>query len=179
MVLAGGVWLEPMLAMLCLSVPVKTLTNQLIVLERMPPVMRSVVTIANGLLSLKQFANGTTLIGGGWQGRGDRDTNQSTLDPPNLLGNARLAAYAVPALSAGRIVRAWTGFEAETADALPMLGEVPGVAGAFVIGSAHSGYTSGPYLGRLLADLILEREPELPVFPIDRLLKSQGEDLMA
>ena len=179
LVLAGGVWLEPMLAMLGVEVRVKTLINQLIVLERMRPVMRSVVTIANGLLSLKQFANGTTLIGGGWQGRGNRETGESGLDPENLTGNAQLAAYAIPALTESRIVRAWTGFEAETADALPMLGHIPSIDGAFVIGSAHSGYTSGPYLGKLLSDLILEREPKLPAFPIDRLLQSQGEDLLA
>jgi sarcosine oxidase subunit beta len=35
----------------------------------------------------------------------------------------------------------------------------------------HSGYTSGPYLAGLLAERILGRQPELPLFPIDRLLK--------
>ena len=178
-VFAGGVWLEPQLAMLGIDVPIKTLINQLIVLERMRPVMRSVVTIANGLLSLKQFANGTTLIGGGWQGRGDRGTGENALNPENLIGNARLAAYAIPRLAAGRIVRAWTGFEAETADSLPILGAVPDIEGAFAIGSAHSGYTSGPYLGRMMADLILERQPDLPIFPIDRLLSPQPMGLPA
>lgn len=179
LVLAGGVWLEPLLAQLDVHIPIKTLINQLIVLERLPPVMRSVVTIANGLLSLKQFANGSVVIGGGWQGRGDRVSGQTTLTPENLVGNARLAAYAVPALSQGRILRAWAGFEAETADALPMLGPVPGIQDAYVIGSVHSGYTSGPYMGKLLADLILEREPEMPLFEIDRLLEPQQAGLPA
>jgi glycine/D-amino acid oxidase-like deaminating enzyme len=72
LVMAGGVWLEPLLAMLGIHIPVKTLVNQLVVTERMPPVMKSVLSIANGLLSMKQFANGSVLIGGGWQGIGDR-----------------------------------------------------------------------------------------------------------
>jgi len=170
LILAGGVWLEPMLRWLGIALAIKVLVNQLAVTERLPPVMRTVVTIATGLLSLKQFANGTVLVGGGWQGKGDREHGTGTLIPENLLGNLRLAAFAIPALRAGRLVRAWLGLEAETADAMPAIGPMPGIPGAFVIGSVHSGYTSGPYMGRLLADQILGRPPEQPLFPIDRLL---------
>ena len=41
---------------------------------------------------------------------------------------------------------------------------------AFVIGSVHSGYTCGPYMARLLAQLILGQEPEMPLFDPARLL---------
>lgn len=174
-VLAGGVWLEPMLRWLGVELTVRVLVNQLAVTERLPAVMRTVVTVASGLLSLKQFANGTVLVGGGWQGRGDREHETGTLIPENLLGNLRLAAFAVPALRAGRLVRAWLGLEAETADAMPAIGPVPGIPGAFVIGGVHSGYTSGPYMGRLLADQILGRTLERPLFPIDRLLAPARE----
>ena len=170
LVLAGGVWLEPMLGWLGLSVPIKTLVNQLAVTERLQPAMRTVVTIANGLLSLKQFANGSVVIGGGWQGRGDRDRGALDIVPESLVGNVRLAAWTIPALRQGRIARAWVGLEAETADAMPIAGAIPGIPDAFAIGSIHSGYTSGPYLGRLLADSILGRTPARPLFPLDRLL---------
>jgi glycine/D-amino acid oxidase-like deaminating enzyme len=170
LVLAGGVWLERMLGWLGVDIPIKTLINQLVVTERLRPVMRSVLSIANGLLSLKQFANGTVLIGGGWQGSGDRERHTSDIIPDHMLGNVRLARYVIPALAETRIVRAWLGFEAETADAMPLLGEVPGIADAYVIGSVHSGYTSGPYMGKLLAQRILGHEPELPLFDPARLL---------
>ncbi len=170
LVLAGGVWLEPMLAWLGIRLPIKVLVNQLAVTERMRPVMRTVVTVANGLLSLKQFPNGTVVVGGGWQGIGDRERGGVEVVPERLIGNLRLAAWAIPALRDGRLVRTWLGLEAETDDAMPVLGPVPGVQDAYAIGSAHSGYTSGPYMGRLLADVILGREPELPLFPMDRLL---------
>ena len=172
-VLAGGVWLEEMFGWLGLSIPIKTLANQLIVTERLPPVMRTVLSIANGLLSLKQFANGTVLIGGGWQGKADRTTRETEIIPDNMLGNARLARYVIPALAETRIVRAWVGFEAETADAMPVIGPVPGIENAFVIGSVHSGYTSGPYMGKLLAQRILGQEPELPLFDPQRLLDTK------
>ena len=179
LVLAGGVWLEPLLAMLGVTLPVKTLINQLVVLERMPTVMQTVITVANGLLSLKQFRNGTVLVGGGWQGQGDRSTGETAIIPENLIGNIQLAAHAVPALRRGRIVRSWLGFEAETADAMPIVGEIPGIADAYVIGSVHSGYTSAPYMGRLLADRILSREPAMPLFPMDRLLTEKPEGVHA
>jgi glycine/D-amino acid oxidase-like deaminating enzyme len=170
LILAGGVWLESMLGWLGLDVPIKVLVNQLAVTERLRPAMRTVVTVANGLLSLKQFPNGTVVVGGGWQGIGDRERGGVEVVPERLIGNLRLAAWAVPALRRGRLVRAWLGLEAETADAMPILGAVPGVPDAYAIGSVHSGYTSGPYMGRLLADLISGREPALPIFPLDRLL---------
>ncbi|MDM0058767.1 NAD(P)/FAD-dependent oxidoreductase [Variovorax fucosicus] len=169
-VLAGGVWIEDMLAWLGVRIPIKVLVNQLIVTERIRPVMRTVLSVANGLLSLKQFANGTVLIGGGWQGEGDRMRGGVEARPQNLVGNMRLAAYAVPALAEARVARIWLGLEAETADAMPIIGDVPGVRDAYVVGSAHSGYTSGPFMGRILAQHILGQIPDLPLFEPARLL---------
>jgi hypothetical protein len=147
-VLAGGVWLEDMAAWLGMTLPIKVLVNQLVVTERMAPVMRTVLGVASGLLSLKQYANGTVLIGGGWQGIGDRARGGLAVRPENFLGNVRLAAHTVPALREARVVRSWLGLEAETADALPAIGPIPGVDDAWIIGSVHSGYTSGPYMGK-------------------------------
>jgi glycine/D-amino acid oxidase-like deaminating enzyme len=169
-VLAGGVWLGEMLAWLGVGIVVKCLVNQLIVTERLRPVMRSVLSVASGLLSLKQFANGTVLIGGGWQGLGDTARGGVEAVPDNLIGNLRLARWTIPALAESRIARIWLGLEAETADAMPLLGQVPGVPGAYVIGSAHSGYTSGPYLGKLLSDYMLGHEPAHPLFDPARLV---------
>ena len=172
-VIAGGVWIEEMMRWLGIDLPIKTLVNQLAVTERIPVAMRTVVGIANGLLSLKQYPHGTVVIGGGWQGLGSREGGTCALLPERLIGNIRLACHAIPVLKEARLARAWTGFEAETRDALPAVGPIPGIDNAYVIGSIHSGYTSGPYLAKLLADQILGREPDLPLFPIDRLLKPE------
>ena len=171
-ILAGGVWLETMLAWLGLHAAVKCLINQLVVTERMRRVMRSVVGIASGLLSLKQFENGTVLIGGGWQGIGDPVRGGVEAIPDNLVGNIQLARHAIPALGETRVVRIWLGLESETADAMPMIGALPGLEEAYVIGCVHSGYTSAPYLGRLLADRVLGSEPEMPLFDPARLIQA-------
>ena len=69
--------------------------------ERMPPLFRLVVGAATGLLTLKQAANGTVLIGGGWQGRGDPETGPREILPANLIGNLRLAGSCGPGAAAG------------------------------------------------------------------------------
>lgn len=175
LVIAGGVWIEPMLAWLGVHLPIKVLINQLSVTERVAPVMRTQVGIASGLLSLKQYPHGTVVIGGGWQGKGDRASGHGEIVTDSVVGNIRLACHAIPALKTARLARSWTGFEAETADALPAVGPIPGFADAYVCGSVHSGYTSGIFIGRLLADRLLGFEPELPLFPIDRLLTANHE----
>jgi glycine/D-amino acid oxidase-like deaminating enzyme len=166
-VLAGGVWLEAMAAWFGVKLPIKTLINQLGVTERLAPVMRTVIGIASGLLSLKQYPHGTVVIGGGWQGLGDRETGATALVAENLIGNVRLACHTIPALARSRIARAWAGFEAETVDALPAVGVLPGVADVHVIGSIHSGYTSGPYIAKLLAEQMLGHVPRHSLAPFD------------
>ena len=169
-VLAGGVWLEEMLSWLNVGIPIKCLINQLIITERMPSIMKTVISIANGLLSLKQFDNGTVLIGGGWQGLGDKERGGVEAIPENLRGNIRLACHTIPELQFGRIVRVWLGLEAETADALPIIGNLPGISNAYVIGSVHSGYTSGPYMGWILSQFIMGQETDMPLFHPSRLI---------
>jgi sarcosine oxidase subunit beta len=170
LVLAGGAWLGEMMGWLGLRLTIRTLINQLVVTDRMRPVMRTVLGVASGLLSLKQFANGTVLIGGGWQGIGDRERGALAVRAENLQGNVRLSAHAIPALREARLVRAWLGVDAETADGLPAVGAVPGVPDAWVIGAVRSGYACGPYMSKLLAQAVLGERPELPLFPIERLL---------
>ncbi len=170
LVLAAGVWTEAMLAWLGVRLPLAARVDQLAVTERTGPLVRTVLGVASGLLTLVQHGDGTVVIGGGWQGLGDRERGGHTVHPDRLVGNLRLACHAVPALRGARLARAWAGLEAETADGLPAVGELPGHPEAFVCAAVPSGYASGPYVARLLADRILGREPERPLFPPGRLV---------
>jgi sarcosine oxidase subunit beta len=169
-VLAGGAWLEQMAAWLGFSLPVQFKVNQMIVTERAPPVIRTVLGVQNGLLTLKQASNGTIVIGGGWQGHGDLVNGAYQVEPEALVRNLQLARYVVPAVGALRVARVWLGLEALLPDYLPALGAVPGTTNAFVIGCCRGGWAIGPCLGALLADLMLGREPELPLFDPGRTI---------
>ena len=161
LLLAAGGWLKGALAMLGLDLPVRARINTVSVTERGPRLVSTVIGHATGLLTLKQKANGTVLIGGGWQGRADGD--RGAVDADSLVPNLALAAHTVPGLGALRVVRSWTGYEANVPDFYPLAGALP-IPGAYVLGCVRGGYTIGPYLGELMGDLILGRTPERPLF---------------
>ena len=154
-VFAGGAWLVPMARWLGFDLPLGCYVNQLIVTERMAPFLGSTIGAARRRLTCKQAANGSVLIGGGWQGEGDPQRGPVGLIPKNLRGNMRLARHCVPALAGARAIRAWLGLQDKSPDGLPVIGPLPGMENAFIIGCGHSGFTMGPYVARLLADVIL------------------------
>ncbi len=172
LILAGGVWLNDALRHLGLEFPVNCRINQIAVTERTRPLLRSVLGVATGLLTLKQSANGSVLIGGGWQGIGDPERGGVEIIPENLIGNLRLAHYAVPGLAETRVVRTWLGLEANVPDFMPLVGALPGIDDAFVIGCVRGGFTIGPFMGQLLAQRILGNEPEMPLFDPGRVLST-------
>jgi glycine/D-amino acid oxidase-like deaminating enzyme len=61
-------------------------------------------------------------------------------------------------------VRTWLGLEAHVPDMMPLVGAIPGIDEAYVIGAVRGGYTIGPFMGRLLGQRILGQEPEMPIF---------------
>ncbi len=165
LVLAGGAWLKQAGALLGISLPIIVRANIVSVTERMPPLLRGVVLHTYGRLTLKQKPNGTFLIGGAWQGEGDPTQGPGRVTPEGLIGNLRLAEYALPPLARSRLIRSWVGYEARAPDVLPLVGEIPDYPNAYVIGAVLGGYTIGPYIGRLLGDAVLGQEPELALFP--------------
>lgn len=166
--LAAGAWLKPVAALLGVELPVQARINTVSVTERMPPLTSHVIGHATGLLTMKQKANGTVLVGGGWQGRGTPHDGRGEVVASSVIPNLALAQFALPALAQARVLRSWTGFEANVPDFYPLAGALPGVENAFVLGCVRGGYTIGPYIGKLMGDYILGREPELPLFDLGR-----------
>lgn len=164
LLLATGAWTQGLAAQLGFHPAIRVRVNTVAVTERAPPVVRAVIGHVTGLLTLKQKENGTVLIGGGWQGRGTPAEGRGEVVAETLLTNLRLAQFALPALGVLRLVRAWTGFEANVPDFYPLAGAIPGVDNAFILACVRGGYTIGPYIGELIGDLILGREPEMPLF---------------
>ena len=163
LVLAGGVWLGRLASLLQVHLPVHCRINQVSVTERCEPLFHVIVGHALGVLTLKQSDNGTILIGGGWQGLGGLESPSEVI-PANLVGNLRLAQHAIPAVARARLIRVWHGLEAHVPDFLPVVGALGRNDDVFAIGCVRGGYTIGPYMGQLLGDRILGREPEMPLF---------------
>jgi glycine/D-amino acid oxidase-like deaminating enzyme len=162
--MAAGAWLKPTAAMLGVDLPVNARINTVSVTERLGPLTSTVIGHATGLLTMKQKTNGTVLIGGGWQGRGTPQEGRGEVTASSVQPNLALAQFALPALANARVMRSWTGFEANVPDFYPLAGALPEMEGAFVLGCVRGGYTIGPYISKLMGDFILDREPELPLF---------------
>lgn len=164
--ISSGAWVRKAVGMLGYQFDdtVAVRVNMMSVTERMPRLFSSLITHANSGLTLKQPDNGTVLIGGGWQGKGDPYSGQADLVRENITTNFRLTHSVFPGIEATRLVRTWLGFEVRLPKDAPIAGPLPGMPDAFVIGGFQSGWTGGPYIGKLMADLMLGREPELPLF---------------
>ena len=167
LVVAAGAWSGEVARLLGVTLPVTLDVNMLTITEPAPVVMDRLVTHVRGILTLKQYPNGTCMIGGGWQGHGDIAARRKDLDYEMLVHNARVAAGVVPGLATLQIVRCWAGLEGATPDLLPLLGRLPGHRNVFVTACARGGFTLGPVLGRLLGEMIVHGEASMPVADFD------------
>ena len=154
-VLATGAWTERATALFGLDIPVRIHVNMLSVTERMAQFMDNmVVTHIAGRFTLKQFPNGSCVLGGGFKGRGNIDTGAKELDFEQLIANLRFQCEVVPHLMTANLLRSWAGFTGVLDDGLPLLGpwpENPNLIFAFTTGA---GFTLGPAAGRAVAEII-------------------------
>lgn len=161
---AAGAWAAKLARLAGDEFPLKTRASMMIVTERLPIFVKPVVSAVGRKLSFKQTPAGTVLIGGGQQGRVDLDREQGFVDTVNLAKSAQAAAALFPQVANARIVRSWCGIEAETPDAIPVIGlsaNAPGLVHAF--GFSGHGFQLGPICGIAVADLAMHGETTLPI----------------
>jgi len=87
---------------------------------------------------------------------------------PNWKRAALLEAQArrmFPGVRMERVTR-WAGNRPSLPDGLPVLGAAPGFANAyFAFGNSHFGMTAGPVMGKLIAEIVAGRKPEIDISP--------------
>ena len=74
-----------------------------------------------------------------------------------------MAQRVVPALRKLNVIRSWAAMNINI-DGAPLLGEDPGMPGFFNAVTSN-GYTLGPLVGRITADLVLHGESDRDVQP--------------
>jgi D-amino-acid dehydrogenase len=160
-VVAGGAWSPALGEQLGVRVPVAPQRGQIAHLH-VPdrPTADWPVVHAFRDHYIVSWAGGRVVAGA------SRETG-SGFDPRLTAGGVRdvlaEALRVAPGLTGAGILEIRVGLRPLSADGLPVLGPVPGVAGAYLAtGHGPSGLTLGPYSARLVCDLLLGRPPDDP-----------------
>lgn len=163
---AAGAWAGRIARDFGEPVPMEAVAPMLMITERRSAFLRPVVGATSRTLSFKQFANGTVLIGGGYLGRADPDSNRTILDYAKLGANARTVRELFPVMHDARVVRAWAGIEARMADGIPVIGPSGTEDGLFhSFGYSLHGFQLGPICGAIISELVSTGRTNLPVEP--------------
>lgn len=160
---AAGAFAARIGQMLGLDVPVFGAPLQMIVTEAVEPTITCLVAHADRHLTLKQAANGNFLIGGGWTAGLDPVHHHPRPLRASLEGNLWVAQRVVPRLRKLNVIRTWAAMNINI-DGAPLLGEDPAQPGFFHAVTSN-GYTLGPLVGRITADLVLRGETDRDVRP--------------
>ena len=163
---AAGAWADRIAASVGEPVPLEVMALMLMITDRVARFIAPVVILRGRKLSFKQLANGTVLIGGGHQGRPDRDANSTEIDWHKLAESARTVWELFPAMHGAFVVRAWAGIEARMPDDIPVIGPSATAEGVYhQFGFCGHGFQLGPGLGALMAELIATGRSNLPIEP--------------
>lgn len=153
-VVATGAWSGELLATLGLSLPVEPVKGQMILYKCEPGFLPSMV-LAKGRYAIPR-RDGHILVGSTLEHEGFDKT-------PTDVARESLQASAeelIPALAKQPIVGHWAGLRPGSPDGIPFIGPVPGFEGLWLnCGHYRNGLVLAPASCRLLADLMLGREP--------------------
>jgi len=159
-VLAAGAWSGPLALSLGVKVPMESERGYHLELWEPNIMPRSPVMVASGKFVATPMEGRLRLAGivefGGLDAPASRQ-------PFELL--ERNIRSAIPGIE-WKETKEWMGHRPSVSDSLPLIGEAPHVKGAyFGFGHDHIGLTGGPKTGRLLAQLISGKNPNLDLSP--------------
>jgi glycine/D-amino acid oxidase-like deaminating enzyme len=148
---AAGAWANEVAALSGLSFPLWAEGLHVNVTEPRPRLLEPMVQHIGRRLTLKQSANHTFIIGGGWPARRETPPRRYSTHWESAAGNAAVAVRVVPQLAGVRVVRTWSGVIAFTDDLAPIVGDTARLPGYHAC-VATTGFTLSPLVARLLAE---------------------------
>ena len=127
-------------------------------------VIEHLVQHAERPITLKQFRSGQIVIGGGWEARFVPEHGTPEVLESSLLGNVALAARLAPGIRDLRLIRTWAGLNTTT-DGKSIIGPLPSAPRITIAVPGDAGYTLGPLVGTIAADVVLGRVPQVDPAP--------------
>jgi glycine/D-amino acid oxidase-like deaminating enzyme len=169
---AAGAWANDVAELTGLRFPLRRDGLHVNVTEPRPRLFEPMIQHIGRRLSLKQSANNTFIIGGGWPAHPEQPPLRYSTLWESAAGNTAVALRVVPGLAGVRVVRTWTGVMAFTDDLSPIVGESARVPGYHTC-IATTGFTLGPLMARLLAEHMSSGAPLPAGFSPDRASANQ------
>lgn len=161
---AAGAWARRLSVTIGIVLPFSPRAHQMMVTEKAPAMLTPVLGCTGRELSLKQMPQGQLVIGGGWPGYADLETDNGWPRRGCPNGNARHVVDILPATAELGIVRVWNSLEAWCIDGVPVLGTVDGVEGYIVAaGFSGHGFALAPSVGTLMTDLVTTGRTSVPL----------------
>jgi D-amino-acid dehydrogenase len=159
-VIATGAWSKPLAAALGLKAPLESERGYHLELWEPSVMPRSPVMVAAAKFVATPMEGRLRLAGIVEFGGLDAPPSRA---PFALLERSIRAA--IPGITWKRSVE-WMGHRPSMADSIPVIGAIPGAAGAYAaFGHDHVGLTGGPRTGRILSQLISDRKPNIDLTP--------------
>ena len=163
-VVAAGTWSAELVAGAGVRLAVAPQRGQILHLgvEEDTAVM-PVVQPLDGDHYLLPFADRRVVVGATRETGSGFDPRLTAAGTAEVIGDALRVA---PGLAGATLRELRVGLRPATPDGDPILGPVPGCAGLWAAtGMGPQGLTIGPYCGRLIANAVLGRSPELDLMP--------------
>jgi glycine/D-amino acid oxidase-like deaminating enzyme len=165
---AAGAWANEVASLAGVRLPLRSEGLHLNVTEPREHVLEPMVQHIGRRLTLKQTANDTFIIGGGWPARPEPRPRRYSTTWESMAGNVAVAVRVMPLLADVRIVRTWSGVMAFTDDLAPVVGESRRLPGFHTL-VATTGFTLSPLMARLLAESMATGEDTIPpAYAVDR-----------
>lgn len=168
-VVALGVWSGPLAKKLGLDVPLESERGYHLEFWNPSVMPKTPVMVAARKIVATPMEGRLRLAGVVEFGGTEAGPSKAPLD---LLRKSAAAVF--PGLKADEVTE-WMGHRPAPADSIPVIGELPNLKGAYTgFGHHHIGLTGGPKTGRILAQLISDRQPnvDLSVYSPARFTKA-------
>jgi len=159
-VVTAGAWSGQLLKALDLTIPVRPVKGQMLLLRSEPGRLRHMIMEGGRYVIPRR--DGRVLVGSSVEDAGfDKQTN-----PEVGAALQHFATALVPELSACAVEQHWAGLRPGSPSGIPFIGPVPGY-GNLILNTGHfrNGVVMGPAAARLTADLCLGRAPILDPAP--------------
>jgi glycine/D-amino acid oxidase-like deaminating enzyme len=160
-VVTSGIWSKPLMGKLGLDVPLETERGYHVIFKNTSQLPKHPLMMAAGKFAVTPMGDSLRCAGTVEFGGIDAEPSRAPIDMIR-----KRTAVAFPDMTYSD-TEEWLGFRPSTPDSLPLIGEL-GSTGVFTgFGHQHIGLTAGPKTGRLIADLIDGKRPNMDLSPYD------------